>query len=409
MISKFSKSVIILRTYIMKYILLSGYDTWDKKTSQFREPIIYQQWNATLLLYSLGIYPILLTIHLVNKAMSETIFDINNPGKFISYVIGWAENAIGVLIVILGVWCKTKSELATTIQNQLFSYNEAMSRIHRQNGHRPSYVNTCDRIMIATFITTLILPFSFVAVLTLDADETHNLIMDWLEIDLKWTSYPLLIIGICRGASNAASICFFAVALAALYMFPLIVNLTYLRPISVSIDRAETIINPDGNIHFLITTQGFGMLTEDEYMKMIRTEGVMCKMFGDLYRSVWISSHHVTLLVFFVATIFIAIKIADNLVKEGILIIIVLLASLLVPIMLEYTEGTRVGQMVDASSMLLKSTKKLCMRKTALFKFVASCQTIRLELGYPFFKVQRQSFLDFMHQAANLLFTLLAS
>lgn len=150
--------------------MLSGFDTWDRKCSKFHDPHIFFQWNATLLLFVLGEYPILQSIHLVNKAIAETMFDVNNPGKFISYMTGYAENAVGLTIVIMEVWCQTKAEFTTAIQNELFPYNKPMSIIHWQNGQLPTYVKTCDRIMVLIIMTCLILTFSFVTVLTLDAD-----------------------------------------------------------------------------------------------------------------------------------------------------------------------------------------------------------------------------------------------
>lgn len=257
MITKFIKWNIIFRAYLMKYILFASYIDWDKKKSKFLSPPIYLQWNANYLLFSMAWYPILLTIHLVSKYITEPeIFDPHNSGKFISYVIGWAENILALMVLTMGIWLQNRAKGFNEVLNQLLVYDAPMARIHRENGRLPRLIKECERLVLIISVLCLVVPFSFVSVLTLESDETHNLIKEWLEIDLKWEwrHAPFLIL-MAWAASNASSIIFFTTMMALLYFTPLIVNLSCLIPTAITIDAKSP--HQDGRVQHLVTTKGF--------------------------------------------------------------------------------------------------------------------------------------------------------
>lgn len=197
-----------------------------------------------------------------------------------------------------------------------------MARIHERNGKLPRPIRDGDILLLLLFIVIAVLPVALVDILTIDVDETHMLIKDWLEIDLKWKwEHAPLLIGLTFGASSAATVIFFGLVLPLLYMATIFSNFESLRPTCIFIDRSKILQNMPN--HLLIQTKGFGTLSESKYIKILRTEGVLNRMLTGVYRSIWISSHHLCCLVVFVVVSFLAIREGNMLVREGVLIILV--------------------------------------------------------------------------------------
>lgn len=67
-----------------------------------------------------------------------------------------------------------------------------------------------------------------------------------------------------------------------------------------------------------------------------------------------------------------------------------------------------IGQLSDVSKLLLGATRKLTPRKACLYKFAASCEVLRLDVGYPFYNIDRHTFIEFLDEATNTLFSMLS-
>ncbi len=78
-----------------------------------------------------------------------------------------------------------------------------MTRVHLENGQILPLIKECEMLVLIISVLCLVIPFSYVSLLTLDSDETHIWIKEWLEIDLKWkwAHAPFLNL-ITRVASN---------------------------------------------------------------------------------------------------------------------------------------------------------------------------------------------------------------
>ncbi len=394
----------------MKYILFACYIDWDKEKSKFVSPSIFLQWNANYLLFSMAWYPILLTIHLVNKYLTEPeIIDTNNSAKFISYVIGWAENILAMMVLTMGIWLQKRAKIFNEMLNQLLEYDAPRTQIYRENRQIPPIIKDCEILVLIISVLCILVPFSFVSVLTLDSDETHNLIKEWLEIDLKWEwrHAPFLIL-MAWGASNASSIIFFGTMMPLLYFTHLIVNLNCMIPSAVTIDR-DNQDHPTGYVKHLVRTKEFGIMTETKYMHMLRLEGIMNRIFGQIDESVLATSHHVYCLAIFVVSSFIFIKAYDMLFDGGTLVLIIFIGGVTVPLLIEYQESTRLGQVCEASMMNLKKAKQYSRKGSGFDKFIESCKVLRLNLAYPFYNIDKYTFLEFLDQAADCIFNLLAA
>lgn len=143
-------------------------------------------------------------------------------------------------------------------------------------------------------------------------------------------------------------------------------------------------------------------------MHILRLEGIMNRLFGDIEESILATTHHVYCLAIFVVSSFIFIKAYDMLFEGGTMVLIIFMGGLTVPLLVEYQESTRLGQVCEASQMVLKKTKEYSGKGSYLRKFAASCRVLRVNLGYPFYNIDKYTFLEFMDQAANFIFSLLA-
>lgn len=392
----------------MKYVLFASYMDWDKEKSKFVSPSIYRQWNAKYLLITMAWYPILLTIHLVNKYITHpNIFVATNSGKFTSYVLGWAENVLSLLCLTVGIWIQKNARILREILNQLSVYDAPITRKYLGNGQNSPLIREGERLALIISVLCLVVPFSFVSLLTLDSDETHMLIQEILEIDFKWKwEHAPFLIFMAWVASNAASIIFFGLMMNLLYIMPLIVNLNGLVPTAIFIDPNQD--KKSGQKKKLVSTQGFGTLTESEYLRLLRFENLLNRRCGEIFESVLTTSHHVYCLAIFVVSSLIFIRAYDMLLESGILVLTIFMGGLAVPLLIEYQESTRLGQVTEASETLLKKANEFCRRGTHFHKFISSCRVLRLNLGYPFYNIDKYTFLEFVGQAANFIFTLLA-
>lgn len=161
MISNFCKKNLIFRMKLMKYIFFASYIDWDAKTSKFIPPPLYYQWNGQILTYALGIYPSFLTIHLIKKLFNETIFSSNDPAKVLSYMLGWGENMLSLLMLTIGIWTKKRVVQYSQIFNELNSYTSRYTRI-QQNYYTNSEIKLCDKLILVVSILVIIIPISFV-------------------------------------------------------------------------------------------------------------------------------------------------------------------------------------------------------------------------------------------------------
>ncbi len=143
-------------------------------------------------------------------------------------------------------------------------------------------------------------------------------------------------------------------------------------------------------------------------MRVLKLEGVMNRLYNENHESLLASSQQVYCLAIFDVSSVIFIKASDKLFEGGIMVLIVFVGGLIVPLLIQYQESTRLGQVSEASKMILEKSKELSRRRTVLHKFLAGCRVLHLGLGYPFYNIGKHTFLEFIDEAANFIFTVLA-
>lgn len=97
-------SLMLSRIWFMKHILLATYWDWDSKKKLLKHSSsnkMYLQWNARLLLIIGSMYPIVLTIHLVDVAVfhKDELFGNHNTGRFTIFVLGIAEDSLFSMVI----------------------------------------------------------------------------------------------------------------------------------------------------------------------------------------------------------------------------------------------------------------------------------------------------------------------
>ncbi|CAL8136294.1 unnamed protein product [Orchesella dallaii] len=207
-------------------------------------------------------------------------------------------------------------------------------------------------IMLA--IGSLIVPWVMVSYLSTNVEPTHAMVKEWLEVDISFTPeyFPLILV-VALGVTAAGGVIFVFLISALYYVVFLMCYTTSMFPI-----HSQMVITPGTRriIEYRMETKYF------EFSHVLLETGMLISL---AIVSCWI----------------------------GIALIV-------------FVESANGGAVIDKSDAFVNQCRHLLIRRSGLRKFALSCPRLLLDFAYPFYKVHRNTFLEFVMQGVDFTITL---
>ncbi len=151
-------------------------------------------------------------------------------------------------------------------------------------------------------------------------------------------------------------------------------------------------------------------LTQDELVTVFRELQLLCNFFNLFVGHFLCTIHHASLLMFSTLGTYICIRYPERLLVPGYQLAP---AGVLISLLIEYVEMICLDGTKDQSEDFIRRLKEISetggykMRK--LRKYVKTLHPLKSQLAYPFYEVNRQSFLMFHSKVIDLLVTIFVS
>ncbi|CAL8127999.1 unnamed protein product [Orchesella dallaii] len=292
------------------------------------------------------------------------------------------------------------------LSNQLFAYNKAVLEMRKSKNiaidaeHRRGTL-MLDLNIYGSTIGSLILPFGVAACILHPMEPNHRIAEDWFELEVglhNWFTlawYAVTCIGL-TGCGNIIIILSWNIA-----MYFLIAN-TCLEDITP--DQVEQCW--DGK-RCSALTHYYGVMEDQEIVNMYRIQKLFNTLMNNFYSSVLISFHHVAVLAVVSIMIFFAIKFQDIIWDGGIIVEGVVLSTIFTGMIIIKVQSMMCGYLVDVSENFRDRCKKVVRGKYFLRKSAESCDTFHIQVAYPFYTVDKGTFVNFCSQVQDYAITLL--
>ncbi|CAL8070983.1 unnamed protein product [Orchesella dallaii] len=414
MISNFTKKIIGLRIKTMVYFSLGSHFDWDFSKKEMTLTNNYHNWNLAFVMSSGTYYPILMTIHLIERLYAED--GIGSGAAIGSYVIGWAENLTVTILFGFQYRVMQYREHVVFLINQLFLYSKKIEDLLAEKDiqlHRSHVrvIRTAESLMLFTAVVSLFIPFGFGVSFCNKLEPTHILVKELLEVDVQMSlqhfPFILFITLVVSCSANAV----FLIIMTGICNYTLAhICITSLTPISV--EQRITLRHKEHHhskpmIEYLVTTENFGNMDDTTLLEMYKIQLLFNKILNAFIASMLVTFHHIICLIVFVFFTFVVIRYSDVIFNAGIIVIGAVIISIVAALNAQLFEAEVSGNLYEASNGFVEKVRKLTSRKSRAHKCVLSCPTITFQMAYPFFTVDKHTFVQFVHQGLDFLATLL--
>ncbi|ODN05827.1 hypothetical protein Ocin01_00832, partial [Orchesella cincta] len=360
MITKRILSLMSFRIKAMKYTFVSLYD-WDYTKGEMIYTSPYSQWNYTLLSYVGFIFPLLMGMHLGEKLYD----DVDGIGSPITYILGVGEVSLALSACVYALHFKRHKHTIYLLVNQIIHYHEVVEGIRNKSKsgkHGKVESNISKMVMIGFFVlssVTLVLPFTYALCVTNEVEPTHVLLEEWLEVDIqfhvKFLPFFLMMTWAIFSICNLVCIVLFP---AACYWLLVDSSLVALIPTSIHV-----------HVHSVETT-GLGILPYSDVILVYRTLQIVTGLFNEVAKSIFVSLHHVLLLVLLLAGTYVSITMPDMVFYSNLSFTLMILAATVFPLVMEYFESEVLGALWVTSQEFIDSSKCLTSRKNLYRKII---------------------------------------
>jgi len=265
-------------------------------------------------------------------------------------------------------------------------------------------IRQADYLTAALGTGSIVMPLCYGACVLNENEPVHNILSDWFEIQisLNLQSIPY-ILGVTWGALNCASASFSMIILPLTYVWGSLIYGSSLTPRNLQVCRAK------GRFQYKIETQSFGVLNEEKFVGMFKTQQLLNVLINEIISSILISFHHIAFMIILVGVSLLMITSPGMIWNAGPQIMVMGLSGIFVVAVLAFMECKKFGEIVDASEKFIFKSKSLANRRSPYRKFIISCRRLTINSAHPFYTVRRRTFLEFFHQYLDFLTTLLVS
>lgn len=186
--------------------------------------------------------------------------------------------------------------------------------------------------------------------------------------------------------------------LVAIYYQIKIVHLDDLMPKEATHQKDKSIT---------LATKYYGNWLDKEIINLNKALKLFNVLVNEIVTSIKIAFHHVACLTSASALIYLVIKYIHVIAESGLIAIFIIGCCLISPLAIIASEKTMFAMLANISDCFIEVSKNLTRRKKMYRKFVISCQKFYVEEAFPFYKIGRNTFLEFCAQALDKSITLL--
>ncbi|CAL8122166.1 unnamed protein product [Orchesella dallaii] len=413
-ISQRAKMYIYIRLVIHKYICLCATADWSPTTKQYIKSNPFWLWNGYLITNIGQFYPIILAYYTYTNMISDNDdFEENNQPNMPQFTttncMGMALTcAIGIIAVAAHRILAYASEM-TYLVNQMYKFSDTLEemmsrkRLHF-NVNQARMIKGCEYLLLMTAFFSTITPLGYGLFFTSSSEPVHQLFKEWLEIEVKLDarSSPLIFLFMWAALAGAGA-AFILLHVLVLYVFFTLICVSSLTPSNIY--RAVRKPGESGN-EYTLDTQ-FGLMGEEESILSYRTQQVFNLCINKVVASVFISLHQVAFMVILVGASFMFITISKDLANAEVSVVLFLTCAIGSVVLMISSEYILIGNITTASKKFLVTSKNLTFRRSLYNKFLKCCPTFSVNMAYPFFKIQKNTFAEFMCQYLDFLVQLL--
>ncbi len=254
-----------------------------------------------------------------------------------------------------------------------------------------------------TAVVSWLLPFLLLVIFFHPLEPVHNIIFEWFEFDLNIHNIRLI---------HLTLLPFWFLSIHAagntVIVYGILVTCYYLISTSALADMTPTeIARKKGSRRYVFQTQYYGELEDDEIIIKYRTQQLFNIWVNKIMASICVSLQHVACLAVCSIMAYFAIKFPHVLAESGIVGYMIVVVCFLAGISVQFLEAYMLGNLADISDNFITQIDTKMERGALIKKFVKSCRTFYVEEAYPFFRVDKGTFLEFYAKVVDQTITLL--
>lgn len=325
---------------------------------------------------------------------------------FASLILLWAELILVMALTFIHYELIVHRNTAMYLVNQLMNFNNQMFKkfededIQLDEEHKRN-IRNCESVFYVTFILSLFLPIGILSAFFHPIEPLHVIINEWLEINfnLEMPSgmWPLLLLFL-QAIYNEANGISIACYLVAGYFFTALAGIGDLIPDGDTEEGSRS--------SNLVTTRYYGEMDYMDVIKMYRTQQIFNLLLKEILGHATIAFHHVGLLAVFSVLFCFVIKFNEVLTEQGITAYLIVIGCLVSPLLLMYFQSTECGLIADISQEFCdvassKIKRAHGMNARMFRKFGKSCRAMYIPVAYPFYNIDRSTFLAFCDQSLD--------
>ncbi|CAL8130162.1 unnamed protein product [Orchesella dallaii] len=341
---------------------------------------------------------------------SEKSLESHNPTRFATLVIAGGELFAFLTVCFSATRINQKKVEIMYIMNQMFAYHDYdyTTKLLKSKGIRMSLehqrtMHVAELQILIVSISSFLFPFLLILGLFHPIEPIHVIIKEWLEFDFTIANlnigHFLIIPFLMASFLMAGNTCLQFALLPCCYFA--ISNSSIKNVTPIQLDKMS---NPR---HCTIQTQTYGVMEDTEVILFYRIQQLFNLLYNDIMASLLISSNFVACIIITSVFTFFTIKCQNVLEETGVVGYSLVFGIILVCLAAIYVESSMLGRIVGFSNDFIRIGKNTAGRKTAFAKGVRSCTTLYLEHAYPFFRIDKRTFLEFADHAVDKTIILL--
>ncbi|CAL8085704.1 unnamed protein product [Orchesella dallaii] len=406
------KAIIKYRWRVQLYVGLATFLEWDSENWEYipvPQSLIYFYWNACILTHCALPFPFILAIYLWLK-LHGTKGEPVTPIEFGTNILGWTICCTATQIIIFCYLLMKRHMDFIHLMNEIFRYCKflegKMHRNHLQFGpYQRKVIRELGYLVIYLAIVCTSMPIAYAGIFLNRYDPIHQLLLDVFEIDVKLELRYIKILGFMFWVLSSIGVVIFQIlVLIVVYYGFANICMASLVPRNLHLHHTSQRLHK-----YHVETTCFGVLEDEEVVRMYRTQQMFNVLVNDIYASLLFSIHQPILMIIIVGISFVVFKIFHVVVAMGFLAPVMAFGGIFVVLFVVYLESENLGMLIEHSAAFKIVGRGFSSRRSLLWKFAVSCPILWFDLAHPFFKISRGTFCDFFCKYVDFFITLLVS
>lgn len=382
---------------------------WDQKLDCLATAKPWYMWNARFIVFS-GYCSLFFLIY-YTTVHAQHVF--TSPGALLAFqTTAWMEISLNIMILLFYHRLHRKCPETVFAFNQLLQYTDVFDKLITRRKHalkrreQIAYQNfkritKYNEILCIIITAAAVIGAAGFPLIITNKDEPIRHVIVWLtEIPVSFDlqSIPIFV-GLSMVIHVADTCVYMCVIMGLCYIIMAGSSIHLMTPVKIQ-HGTSTVIN----------TKLLGKLEEQVIVEMFRKHQVLNKLMNDdVYASLFISFHHLVMMLVFVVPFYLLIGNSKVVFTESPVIVpLMLIFAICMSLLAEFVESIKVADVVDSSREFVRETKRLSKRKSSLYKFAVSCPNyLGFGIAYPFYTITRETFPEFCCEGVDFVITLL--